>query len=67
MGGVYLVTFLLVISGVLIAITCLIQGIMIRDLEDKIEVYRRMVVEVEYRLRQLEGDVRDIEDEMKDA
>ena len=62
-----MVTFLLVISGVLIAITCLIQGIMIGDLEDKIEVYRRMVVEVEYRLRQLEGDVRDIEDEMKDA
>ncbi len=62
-----MVTFLLVISGVLIAITCLIQGIMIGDLEDKIEVYRRMVVEVEYRLRQLEGDVRDIEDEVKDA
>lgn len=40
---------------------------MIGDLEDKVETYRRMVVEVEYKLRQLEGDVRDIEDEMKDA
>lgn len=40
---------------------------MIKDLEDKVEIYRRTVVEVEYRLRQLEGDVRDIEDEMKDA
>lgn len=40
---------------------------MIKNLEEKIESYRRTVVEVEYKLRQLEGDVRDIEDEMKDA
>ncbi len=62
-----MVTFLLVISGLLLSITCFIQGVMIKDLEDKVEIYRRTVVEVEYRLRQLEGDVRDIEDEMKDA
>ena len=62
-----MVTWLIILAVFALSIATSIQGVMITDLEDKVETYRRMVVEVEYRLRQLEGDVRDIEDEMKDA